>query len=396
MADMSSSGTVGGFRRRVEQLRQAMRENQLDALVIYKAWGERYNGTGYARFIIPWITIPHQPGFVTVPLEGDVVWVQVGGLGAEHLEATTPGLRIVAASEMTQPRMTFAQIVPFVAAVLQEANATAGNVGLCVYAELPLWAYEELKKLLPKGSFVDATPLLDRLMMIKSADEIEFVRRAAELADTGFETVFSTIRVGIREYDVTAEAQYRLIKHGASYADVRVATGKPSDPRGGVRPSSEKLVEPDDHVHVAIDLTYKDYWVNVVKRGVVGRASKDHMTLFDVVLAAREALLAEIRPGNPASRAFRATRQVVESARAEGLFERYVLQRLGHGTGLEKEERPFIIEAEDIDFQTNMTLSLHPGFLVPGLAQVADGAVVLVTDRGSKPFTTFPSRLMEV
>jgi len=368
----------------------------LEGLVIYKPWGERYNGTGYARFIMPWITIPHQPGFVTVPLDGEVTWTQVGGLGAQHLEAPVPGLRIIAAAEMIQPRMTFTQIVPSVASTLQAVNAVEGRIGLCVYSELPLWVYQALETLLPKASFVDATLLLDTLLMRKSPEEIEFIRRAAELADAGFEVVFSTIRTGMREYNVTAEAQYRLMMRGASYADVRVSTGKPGDPRGGVRPSSEKLVEAGDHIHVAIDLTCGDYWVNVVKRGVIGKASSDHKALFNTLLTARAALLSQIRPGNPASEAFRATRNIVEDASRSGLFNSYLLQRLGHGTGLEKEERPFLIEAENTSFEPNMTLSLHPGFLVPGRAQVADGTVVLVTDRGPVPLTKYPAQLVEV
>lgn len=387
------------FQLRIDHIRHAMRDRALDFILIYKPTGEHYayGGIGYARFVmVPWIAVPLPQAFIMIPARGEVICFLLEGLGAQHLHREVPGLRVEAEVPMTEMRRNIAPgIVQRIASTIQDLGGDTRRIGIVLYSELPLWIHERLTLLLPNVIFSDATDLLDDLMAVKSHDEIEHIRAASMLADKAFARIFSVMRPDISESEAVAEAQYEVLKGGASYANVRVSTGKPSDPRGGVRPASDKRAESGDHIHVGVDLAYKDYWVNVVRRGVVGRPTADHQALFRVAIAMQDAALAQMKPGAPVSNAFCAAYDVVEDARKSGLFESFKLQRLGHGIGHENQERPFLSKTEEMVFRPNMTFALHPGYLVPTRGQVANGDIVLITEEGPQLLTHFPRVLVE-
>jgi len=187
-----------------------------------------------------------------------------------------------------------------------------------------------------------------------------------------------------------------VVRGGAAYADIRVATGRPGTSQHGVRPSTKKPIEPGDHVHVGVDINYEGYWVNVVKRGVVGVPEALHKKVYQVAVEMERAAIGQLQPGRPAGNAARAAMQVLKAAQAQGLIGSVTVQRLGHGVGLENQERPFLIENETTNVVPGMTLAVHAGFSVLGGPQVANGDMVLVTGAGPELLTAFPPDLAQV
>src|SRR5207244_6735244 len=59
-----------------------------------------------------------------------------------------------------------------------------------------------------KAKFVDATEFGDRLKAIKSEEERELIRKAAEMQDEVFARVLNKIKPGMTGNDITALAQY--------------------------------------------------------------------------------------------------------------------------------------------------------------------------------------------
>src|SRR5262249_6424846 len=64
------------------------------------------------------------------------------------------------------------------------------------------------RELAGKAKFVDATEFVDRLKAIKSEEERDLVRKAAEMQDEIFKRLLTKIRPGMSDNDVTALAQY--------------------------------------------------------------------------------------------------------------------------------------------------------------------------------------------
>ena len=71
--------------------------------------------------------------------------------------------------------------------------------------------YLELEKALPKAKFKDGNLLVNRVRMIKSDKEIEFMKKAGKIAEKVMEAGIDAVNVGVRECDAAAKISYAQI-----------------------------------------------------------------------------------------------------------------------------------------------------------------------------------------
>lgn len=74
----------------------------------------------------------------------------------------------------------------------------------------------------------DTSPLVPSLRAVKSAEELVYVRKAADLADTALETALPLIRPGANEADILAALQGAVLAGGGDYAanDFVIGSGR--------------------------------------------------------------------------------------------------------------------------------------------------------------------------
>jgi Xaa-Pro aminopeptidase len=195
--------------RRWAATRAAMKTAGLDALVVQSKedWMN-----GYSRWFTDQPATNAYPRSVLFPLEGLMSAVDVGDFGKEIvLDGTDPMQRGVG-------RRTF--VPSFNGAVdyngkydaeLMAAEIRRGShkrVGLVRPNGMYHGFVEGLKESLKDVKFENASDLVDDIKAIKSPEEIDFVRRCAEMQDAAFARVLEKIRPGMRDNDITALAQY--------------------------------------------------------------------------------------------------------------------------------------------------------------------------------------------
>src|SRR4030042_1696900 len=84
-----------------------------------------------------------------------------------------------------------------------------GHLGLELDV-MPVAFYNRLQKLFPQRQMQDVSPLIRRQRMLKSAYEIEQMRRAARILDLALEDAPQLLRPGVSEMEVAAALEYRL------------------------------------------------------------------------------------------------------------------------------------------------------------------------------------------
>ena len=67
------------------------------------------------------------------------------------------------------------------------------------------------------GNLEDKSELVSYLRIIKSEEEIVYVRKAAELADNALDAVWKTAKSGINEGKILAEMQRVVFEGGGDY-----------------------------------------------------------------------------------------------------------------------------------------------------------------------------------
>src|SRR5947209_4028141 len=74
-----------------------------------------------------------------------------------------------------------------------------GLVGAISYKQ-----YDSLRRVLPHAALVDFMPQMVQLRLVKSNEEIEFLRKGAQLSDRAIEALEREVRPGITEHELTA------------------------------------------------------------------------------------------------------------------------------------------------------------------------------------------------
>lgn len=75
------------------------------------------------------------------------------------------------------------------------------------------------KEQYPLHNYTRLAPIINRLRMIKSKEEIDLLQKACDLTDKGFRRVLEFVKPGVMEYEVEAEFAHEFIRNGGSFAD---------------------------------------------------------------------------------------------------------------------------------------------------------------------------------
>ena len=221
-------------RRRWKRIRDLMYDRQLDCLLI---GGSTYNyrsGYGDIRYVSN--TTPNSDdAYVLFPFEGDPVLYVWSPLSQYHCEKTS--WMEVDHCQWTRKGHTYPQLM---AAKLKDLGLERGTLGFVDEYSWLAYAYERLRELLPLAKFVDAGEILRATRRVKSAAELEYVRKAGECADKGWEALKNAVRLGATKYDLIAELECAMVKNGAEVSGMNLLDVKQWSSTAGSRPCKER------------------------------------------------------------------------------------------------------------------------------------------------------------
>ncbi len=242
---------------------------------------------------------------------------------------------------------------------------------------------------------IELKPLKDtlgKLRTIKDQNEIDEIRKAAEIADKAFEYICSVIKSGITEWEVALELESFMKKKGATGTsfDSIVASGIRSSMPHGV--ASQKVIEEGDFVTLDFGCIYNGYCSDMTRTIVVGKASDKQKEIYNVVLEAQKAALEAIRPGITGYDADKVARDIIE---AKG-FGEYFGHGLGHGVGLEVHESPRLSPLGKDVLEANMIVTDEPGVYLPDFGGVRIEDLIVVTENGCETLSKSPKHLIEL
>src|SRR5262249_22130656 len=191
-------------------------------------------------------------------------------------------------------------------------------------------AYLALKKEAGRGAVVATRGVVERIRMVKDADEIAQVKAAVLMASSLFEVPLHGIQPGATESHVAAELEYVARRSGAEKMsfDSIVASGMRSAMPHGV--ASEQPIPRSGFVVLDYGVILAGYCSDMTRTVHVGRPGSKARNLYQAVLDAQLAAIDVVKPGISVSKVDQAARKVLRKAR----LERYFTHSTGHGVGL--------------------------------------------------------------
>lgn len=256
-------------------------------------------------------------------------------------------------------------------------------------------SYEQLKKGLPNASFQDATLLVNWVRLIKSDAEIEYMKRAAIIAEKAMQAGIELIQEGIRECDVAAKIFYTQItgteEFGGDYP--AIVPLLPS----GEKTSTPHLTWTDERYKdgdaVILELAgcYKRYHSPLARTVQIGKPKEEMETLSKVAVEGINACLEMIRPGIAAEEIEETWRKTIEKS---GFVKE---SRLGYSMGCNYppdwgEHTVSIRKGDKTILQPNMTFHLIPGLWLDKYGfEVSES--IRITETGCETFAKLPRDL---
>jgi Xaa-Pro aminopeptidase len=240
----------------------------------------------------------------------------------------------------------------------------------------------------------DATALVDKLLMHKTAGEIAAIRRAAAIADEAYGVFRAAVRPGRRQYEIVADIEAHLRSVGCP--DNFMIIGSGGKEVFGMTPPSDRRIAAGDLVTTELTPAVDGYFAQICRTLVVGRASEAQRAAFAVYVEALEAGIAAVRPGARAADVARAENDVF---RNHGLGEYTTSQWTrvrGHGMGLFADSKPHILEDVETVLEPGMALIVHPNTYHPDAGYIVLGDAVVVTEQGADVLCRTPRELFEV
>ena len=237
-----------------------------------------------------------------------------------------------------------------------------------------------------------ATPVLREGRMIKDAEEITELRRAADAIDAVHRRVHEWLRAGRTERQVAADIAEAIVAEGHRTVEFVIVGSGPNgaDPHHEV---SDRVIENGDVVVVDIGgAVPSGYNSDSTRTYAVGAPDPAAAERIAVLVRAQQAAVDAVRPGITAAEVDAAARSVLAEA---GLGEAF-LHRTGHGIGVSVHEEPYIAPGNDLVLREGMAFSIEPGIYFAGEwgARIED--IVVVTADGGERLNIAPHELTSV
>ncbi len=167
------------------------------------------------------------------------------------------------------------------------------GLNLMSYHLRPRYAFE-LRDALAGAEIVDVTPALDDLRLVKSPAEIEYLRRAAHIADLGVSAGIEAIGAGVSDCEVMAAIQQATAAAGGEFPAYPFLV----DARGTLHGTPiGKVLLPGDTVYMEVSGVARRYHCNISRTVVVGEPSARLRKLYAVVKDALDRATDALRPG---------------------------------------------------------------------------------------------------
>ncbi|MGL5243945.1 MAG: M24 family metallopeptidase, partial [Sarcina sp.] len=238
-------------------------------------------------------------------------------------------------------------------------------------------------------SFVNGSPIIDRIRMIKDEEEIELMKEASRVNDYAMSKIveyLNEINTEKEVVNVLGEIYEKEGAQGFSFSPIVAYGANAADPH---------CVSGNNKLQKAMGIIVdtgcrKDYYCSDMTRTFFyGEPTEHQKKIFNIVLEANKKAIEMIKPGVRFCDIDRAARSVIEGYG----YGEYFTHRTGHSIGLETHDFGDVSSVNEEEVKPGMIFSVEPGIYLQGDMGVRIEDLVLVTDDGHEVLNKYPKEL---
>lgn len=328
------------IQRRYNNIRAAMREQNVDALIVC---GNQYAGFEGAVLYTSGFEIVHRYVYVLIPLEGEptLVFPQ---------EARWIG-------DKKKPFVHEKVWADIPGRWLRERAQDEGWKRVAVYGLDYIMAVRDYREL-QQGSF-ELVPFdfhFDMARAVKSEEELAEIRDSMEIIHEGFRALLDGFAPGKTEAEIMAHAVEVFFARGAGPRMMNIVlSGENGEAEAHFKVPGHRQVGERDLMLYSLEIAGAGgYWVEFSRALIAGEPSKRTLQMAEIYPEAMEAARKLLHDGVPASEVHKV---VADTFACQGFSLGHLS---GHSIGTTMIEHPAIGAKSQIELKKNMIFSLHP------------------------------------
>ncbi|MCZ6579630.1 MAG: Xaa-Pro peptidase family protein [Gammaproteobacteria bacterium] len=243
----------------------------------------------------------------------------------------------------------------------------------------------------------DASDLVTRLRLVKSKAEIDYVIRAAELADDALDAAMPLIQPGAWEGDILAAMHAAIFAGGGDYPGNEFIIGAGADALLCRYFSGRKHLAGQDQLTLEWAGAYRHYHAAMMRTIIVGEADAEHLRMHEIAVEALLGCEQALGPGVAVGDVFDTHARIADA----GGLKQHRLNACGYSLGTTFTptwmDWPMLYHGNDLIAEPNMIFFMHMIFVNSDSQHAMTlGHTVRVTGTGCERLSRSPLDLLVV
>lgn len=303
-----------------------------------------------------------------------------------------------------RPRPPFESLVHHLQEALRDRNLLDKRVGF-EEDTLPHRYYQAFRAALPRVTFAGASDMLDRLRLVKSAEEMALIRAADDVCDVGQALALEIVRPGRDSLDINLRLYTAMVEHASTrYPDMpfnvhtKIGLGSVAKNAGHsewAAWSRADVVQAGQVLEMVFSAWLWGYFGNVERAVAIGEPTARQRELLEIMVEANEAGIAAVRPGVPLADIDRACKAVLVKAGLQTPTGTGVGRGITSYEGNARETRMDVRLYADVVLEPGMVFSIEPHVREHDVVYRHCNTII-VTERGCEVDSRIPRGVLQV
>ena len=153
-------------------------------------------------------------------------------------------------------------------------------------------------------SYEDKSELITKLRAVKSVEEINYVRKAAQLADRALDEIWKYAKAGVSESKILAEMNRVIFEGGGDYPANEFIIGSGKNALLCRYQSEKQILKDKDQLTIEWAGTFKHYHSAMFRTIPIGKAETKHIKMHEACVEALINCESKLKPGNKVGEVF--------------------------------------------------------------------------------------------
>jgi len=281
------------FHKRKLNVLKSMKEQDLDALLMFRQesmyWLTGYDTFGYVFFQT-----------LVLDQKGNIILLtRAPDLRQAQNTSNIKDIRIWVDKDKSNP-------TDDLKIILNELNLKGKKIGI-EYESYGMTGRNALrlnKSLENYCQVEDQSELITKYRVIKSKEEITYVKKAADLADRALDQAWKYARAGESEAKILAEMQKVVLEGGGDYPANEYIIGSGHNALLCRYQSEKRILSKTDQLSIEWAGTYKHYHSAMFRTIPIGKANPQHFKMHEACVEALTNCEEKLTPGNTVGEVF--------------------------------------------------------------------------------------------